>query len=129
MPHILIIKLEFISIIISLYMTNNCTLAQLVEFWFYLVDFVRFTCIKIITLRYTGIKNVKGAVLSHSSFYIVYLLLIGLSPSVLRGVLFFILFGINRIYYFYVKPKNIFLLIISISLLINEVALYLYLNY
>ena len=55
---------------------------------------------------------------------IVYLLLIGLSPSVLRGVLFFILFGINRIYYFYVKPKNIFLLIISISLLINPKYIY-----
>ena len=55
---------------------------------------------------------------------IFYLLLIGLSPSVLRGVLFFILFGINRIYYFYVKPRNIFLLIISFSLLINPKYIY-----
>ena len=53
-----------------------------------------------------------------------YLLLIGLSPSVLRGVLFFILFGINRIYYFYVKPRNILLIVISISLLINPKYIY-----
>ena len=55
---------------------------------------------------------------------IIYLLLIGLSPSVLRGVLFFIIFGINRIYYFYVKQENILLLIISISLLINPKYFY-----
>ena len=59
-----------------------------------------------------------------SIFLLFYLLLIGLSPSVLRGVLFFILFGINRIYYFYVKPGNILLLITSISLLINPNYIY-----
>ena len=50
---------------------------------------------------------------------LLYLLLVGLSPSVLRGVLFYILFSLNRIYYFYIKPVNLFIFIMSISLLIN----------
>lgn len=48
-----------------------------------------------------------------------YLLIVGLAASILRGVLFYILFGINKIYYFYIKPINLFLLVISITLLIN----------
>ena len=54
-----------------------------------------------------------------STFLLGYLLLVGLSPSITRGVLFYILFSINRIYYFYISPKNLFLFILSISLLIN----------
>lgn len=49
-----------------------------------------------------------------------YLSITNQSASVLRGVLFFILFSINKIYYFYIKPTNIFILTISIALLINE---------
>ncbi len=54
-----------------------------------------------------------------SIILVLYLLLVGFSPSILRGVLFYILFKINNIYYFYIKPVNLFLLIISLSLLIN----------
>ena len=70
-------------------------------------------------------KLIKGRVSSLTAFKItsifllVYLLLVGFSPSILRGVLFYILFNINKIYYFYIKQTNIFLFIISISLLIN----------
>ncbi|MBQ2640193.1 MAG: DNA internalization-related competence protein ComEC/Rec2 [Bacilli bacterium] len=59
-----------------------------------------------------------------SIILVLYLLLTGLSPSILRGVLFFILFSINRVYYFYIKSFNIFILILSISLLINPFYLY-----
>lgn len=48
-----------------------------------------------------------------------YLLLTGLSPSILRGVLFYCLFSLNNIHYFYIKPLNIFLTILGITLLIN----------
>ena len=54
-----------------------------------------------------------------SIILLIYLLLVGLSPSILRGVLFYIIFKINNIFYFYIKPVNLFLFIISISLLIN----------
>ena len=54
-----------------------------------------------------------------SIILIIYLLLVGLSPSILRGVLFYLLFSINNIYYFYIKKINLCLLIISIALLIN----------
>lgn len=54
-----------------------------------------------------------------SIFLIIYLLLVGLSPSILRGVLFYILFKLNNIYYFYIKPINLFILVLSIALLIN----------
>ena len=55
---------------------------------------------------------------------IFYLLLVGLSPSILRGVLFYCLFKINSIFYFYIKPVNLFLLIVSFSLLINPYYIY-----
>ena len=49
-----------------------------------------------------------------------YLAITNFSASILRGVLFFILFSINKIYYFYIKPTNLFLIATSITLLINE---------
>jgi len=54
-----------------------------------------------------------------SIFLIIYLLICNPSPSILRGVLFFIFFSINKIYYFYIKPINIFILVVIITLLIN----------
>ena len=50
---------------------------------------------------------------------IFYLLIVGISPSILRGVLFFIVFKYNSLYYFYIKPTNLFILVLCISLLIN----------
>ena len=58
------------------------------------------------------------------SLLIIYLLLVGLYPSILRGVLFYILFKINNIYYFYIRKENIFLFILSLSLLINPKYIY-----
>ena len=58
------------------------------------------------------------------SFLLFYLLLLGFSPSVLRAVIFFLLFSINNIYYFYIKPVNIFILTLAISLLINPYYIY-----
>ena len=49
----------------------------------------------------------------------IYLLIVGITPSILRGVLFFIVFKYNNLYYFYIKPTNLFILVLSISLLIN----------
>lgn len=57
-------------------------------------------------------------------FLLFYLSITGLSPSVLRGVLFFILFSINNLYYFYIKPTNLFIITLSITLLINENYIY-----
>ena len=54
-----------------------------------------------------------------STFLLIYLSLTGISASIVRGVLFFILFSINKIYYFYIKPLNIFIITLSITLLIN----------
>jgi len=59
-----------------------------------------------------------------SIFLIIYLLLVGFSPSIVRGVLFYILFSINRIYYFYIKKTNLFFLTLSIALFINPFSIY-----
>lgn len=59
-----------------------------------------------------------------STILIIYLFLVGLSPSILRGVLFYLLFSLNKIYYFYIKPVNLFLLTTSIALLINYNYIY-----
>ena len=53
-----------------------------------------------------------------------YLLLVGFSPSILRGVLFYFLFTINNIYYFYIRKINLFIIIIFIALLINPRYVY-----
>ena len=67
------------------------------------------------------LKNIseKTRYIITSILLIFYLLLIGLSPSALRGVLFFIFFSINKIYYFYIKPHYIFIIVLLITLLIN----------
>ena len=52
-------------------------------------------------------------------FLLIYLSLIGLAPSIVRGIMFYFFFSLNKIYYFYIKPVNLFLLIMSISLFIN----------
>ena len=59
-----------------------------------------------------------------SILLIIYLLLVGLSSSILRGVLFFILFSINNINYFYIKNTNLYILALSITLLINPFYIY-----
>ena len=59
-----------------------------------------------------------------SIFLFIYLLLVGLSPSVLRGVLFYFLFTTNKIYYYYIKPLNLFILTLIISLIINPNYIY-----
>ena len=59
-----------------------------------------------------------------SILLIIYLLLVGISPSILRGVLFFILFSINNIYYFYIKNINLYIVALSITLLINPFYIY-----
>lgn len=59
-----------------------------------------------------------------SIFLGIYLFTAAFSASIFRGVLFFILFSINKRYYFYIKPLNIFLLTISITLLINPFFIY-----
>ena len=48
-----------------------------------------------------------------------YLCIVGLSPSMLRGILFYYLFSINKINYYYIKPENIWILCFSISIIIN----------
>ena len=53
-----------------------------------------------------------------------YLLITGLSPSILRAVLFFVFFSINKVYYLYIKKTNIFILVLCISLLINPYYVY-----
>lgn len=59
-----------------------------------------------------------------SIFLIFYLLLVGLSPSILRGILFFILFAINKHFYLNIKNTNIFLIALSFCLLVNPFFIY-----
>ncbi len=58
------------------------------------------------------------------SFLLLYLLLIEQSASSLRGVLFFIFFSLNNIFYLYIKPINLFIVILSLTLLTNPYYLY-----
>lgn len=59
-----------------------------------------------------------------SFLLIAYIVLLGPSASIVRGVLFFILFSINKIYYFYITKINIFLVTLAITLIINPYYLF-----
>ena len=54
-----------------------------------------------------------------SILLLLYLFIVGITPSILRGVLFFIIFKYNNLYYFYIKPTNLFIVVLCISLLVN----------
>lgn len=54
-----------------------------------------------------------------SLFLFFYLFITGVSPSILRAIFFYLFFSINKIYNLNIKGVNIFLLIFSISLLVN----------
>ncbi len=57
-------------------------------------------------------------------FLLLYLILVGFSPSILRGVLFYILFSLNKIYYFYIKSINLYFASLAITLIINPFYIY-----
>lgn len=54
-----------------------------------------------------------------SLFLFFYLFITGVSPSILRAIFFYLFFSLNKIYNFNIKGINIFMLIFSISLLVN----------
>lgn len=82
-----------------------------------------FSVIILKILKFFKIKEEKRYLIT-SIILIIYLSLTGLSPSILRGVLFFILFSLNKVFYFYIKSINIFILTLFISLLINPLYVY-----
>lgn len=59
-----------------------------------------------------------------SLFLVFYLFITGITPSILRSVLFFIFFSINYIYYFYIKSTNIYIIVFCLCLLLNPYYLY-----
>lgn len=67
----------------------------------------------------------KGKRSEKACFYItlillvIYLLLVRISPSILRASLFFLLFGINKHHDLHIAPFHILLLILSIHFLLN----------
>lgn len=54
-----------------------------------------------------------------SLFLFFYLFITGVSPSILRAIFFYLFFSLNKIYNLNIKWVNIFMLIFSISLLVN----------
>ena len=74
-------------------------------------------------LKKTKINN-KLLFFIVSIFLVAYLFLTGLSASILRAVLFYILLSINKIYKISFKLIDIFILVISISLIINPFFIY-----
>ena len=71
------------------------------------------------------LKQKEQVIFRITSFLLLcYLLILGFSPSIVRAILFYFFFSLNRIYYFYIKPKNIFLFVLSISLILNPNYIY-----
>ncbi|MBQ2909250.1 MAG: DNA internalization-related competence protein ComEC/Rec2 [Bacilli bacterium] len=77
----------------------------------------------LIFLKKIKVPETKRYIIT-SVVIIIYFLLIEFTASSLRGLLFFFLFSINQLYYFYIKPQNIFLVVLAITLLINPYFIY-----
>ena len=77
----------------------------------------------LIFLKKIKVPETKRYIIT-SVVIIIYFSLIEFTASSLRGLLFFFLFSINQLYYFYVKPQNIFLVVLAITLLINPYFIY-----
>lgn len=69
-------------------------------------------------LKKLNIKE-KSIFIIISLFLFFYLFITGVSPSILRAIFFYLFFSINKIYNLNIKGVNIFMLIFSISLLVN----------
>ena len=67
-------------------------------------------------------ENKKTLIIS--IFLLFYLQLVGLQASVIRGVLFYILIQINKVFNLNIKLINLFILPLSITLLINPKFIY-----
>ena len=77
----------------------------------------------LIFLKKIKVPETKRYIIT-SVVIIIYFSLIEFTASSLRGLLFFFLFSINQLYYFYIKPQNIFLVVLAITLLINPFFIY-----
>ncbi len=53
-----------------------------------------------------------------------YFLLVNTTPSILRAVIFFFLFSLNRLYYLHISPLSLFVIALSIVLLYNPFFIY-----
>ena len=68
--------------------------------------------------------NEKLSCLLTSIFLLFFAFIASFTPSILRAVLFFILSSINKIYYFYVKPKYLLYIVFSLLVFINPYYIY-----
>ena len=68
--------------------------------------------------------NEEISYLLTSIFLLVFSFIASFTPSILRATLFFILSGINNIYYLFIKPKNILYLVLTILIFINPNYIY-----
>lgn len=68
--------------------------------------------------------NEKFSYFLTSIFLLFFAFIASFTPSILRAVLFFILSSINKIYYFYIKPKYLLYIVFSILIFINPYYIY-----
>ena len=68
--------------------------------------------------------NEKFSYFLTSIFLLFFAFIASFTPSILRAVLFFILSSINKIYYFYIKPKYLLYVVFSILIFINPYYIY-----
>ena len=68
--------------------------------------------------------NEKISLIITSIFLILFAFIASFTPSILRAVIYFILYNINKIYYFYIKPKYILYVTFTILIFINPFCIF-----
>lgn len=77
-----------------------------------------FSSILLFILKKIKLKEKQSFIIT-SVFLIFFSFIASFTPSILRATIFFVLSGINKIYYFYIKPKNLLYLTFIILEIIN----------
>ena len=74
-------------------------------------------------LKQLGLEENKVYLISSGSL-LLFLFIVGFKHSIFRAVLFFILFGVNKLYYLYIKPYQLFIVILGITLLVDPNSIF-----
>lgn len=83
------------------------------------VSLISLILLKILSLFF---KEKNGSIIPYIfifSILIIYSFITGLRPSLLRASLFFLLIGINKVYYFNIKGENLLIIVFVIMTLLN----------
>ncbi len=94
------------------------------------VSLLAFSLVKILQIIKKILFKKKSTEESMTTYILIFIFLLlfsfitGFKPALVKSVIFFMLMGINKIYYFHIKSENLLIVTCSILLIINPYYIY-----